>query len=45
MKRRNFPGRREQRRIDAQRNRALPYTLFELARVEAARQIRTKKRP
>ena len=43
MKPCNFPARREQRRIDANRDRSTPYTPTELLRVEAARLIRTKK--
>ena len=43
MKPRNFPARKEIRRINIGRDKNLPFTNDELERIETARKIRTKK--
>jgi hypothetical protein len=43
MKPRNFPARKLQRQINAQRDMSKPYTDEELARLADARNVRTKK--
>jgi len=43
MKPRNFPARKLLRKINANRDMSKPYTDTELAAIEKARRIRTKK--
>ena len=43
MKPKNFPARKLQRQMDANRPRNEPYTAEELAKLDSARAIRTKK--